>query len=201
MSKQRMDNKNAKAILGVQGKLKYKGKEANGFEVNLITPFPMTVWEAFIWAMKEKFGSNVFFLNNMKNEATSNDEHIFIVEIPDQNEDEDDEWNVSYVSLADVEAIQSWRNPERKWGKYGRQYDYRCPGCAELVKPYYFAAANAIDWSIPAERIGDRKRPLKPRTMERIELGLKKFGNEWMILHTDHLGPKNTQPLASKMSA
>lgn len=78
----------------------------------------------------------------------------------------------------DVEAVQAWKNPERRWGRYGarQQYIYACPFCAKEVRPYYYAAANAIDWSLPAERIGDRKRPLKERTIRRIEIGLEKFG-------------------------
>ena len=66
---------------------------------------------------------------------------------------------------ANVESVQSWK-PGRAWGKYRQQYVYRCPHCAEIVEPYYHAAFNCIDWSLPAVRIGDRKRPLKPRTPE-----------------------------------
>jgi len=93
-----------------------------------------------------------------------------------------------------VAAIQSWRDRRRQWGKYRSQYDYRCPTCANVVYPYFFAAANAIDWSLPSQRIGDRKRPLKERTLERIRMGLEKFSNQWIILHTDHGGAKNTHP-------
>lgn len=75
----------------------------------------------------------------------------------------------------DVASVQSWKNPRKPWGKYGAQYLYRCPECALEVTPYYFAAFNAIDWSLPAPRIGDRTRPLKEKTLKRIEIGLKKF--------------------------
>jgi DNA (cytosine-5)-methyltransferase 1 len=75
----------------------------------------------------------------------------------------------------DVPSVQSWKNPKKPWGKYGQQYLYRCPECAAEVTPYYFAAFNAIDWSLPAPRIGDRARPLKEKTLKRIEIGLKKF--------------------------
>lgn len=77
--------------------------------------------------------------------------------------------------VRDVESVQSWKNPAKPWGKYGQQYVYRCPECAGEVVPYYFAAFNAIDWSLPAPRISDRKRPLKEKTIKRIEIGLKKF--------------------------
>lgn len=79
-----------------------------------------------------------------------------------------------------VESIQSWKNPQRKYGKYNQQYVYRCPHCAKEVIPYYYAAANAIDWSLPAPRIGDRKKPLQPKTMDRITFGLSKFAHSFI---------------------
>jgi DNA (cytosine-5)-methyltransferase 1 len=86
----------------------------------------------------------------------------------------------------DVAGVQSWKKPGKPWGRYERQYVYRCPACASVVKPYYYAAANAIDWSLPAERIGDRRRPLKERTMERIRSGLAKFAGQAMLVATDY---------------
>jgi DNA (cytosine-5)-methyltransferase 1 len=78
----------------------------------------------------------------------------------------------------DVASVQSWKNPTRKYGKYRQQYVYRCPSCAMEVTPYYYAAANAIDWSRPAPRIGDRKKPLQEKTLERIAHGLAKFAQQ-----------------------
>lgn len=75
----------------------------------------------------------------------------------------------------DVASVQSWKNPQRRYGKYKQQYVYRCPRCAREVTPYYYAAANAIDWSLPAPRIGDRAKPLREKTMRRIADGLQKF--------------------------
>jgi DNA (cytosine-5)-methyltransferase 1 len=43
------------------------------------------------------------------------------------------------------------------------------------VTPYYYAAANAINWSMKTERIGERKKPLQPKTLRRIEIGLRKY--------------------------
>jgi len=73
-----------------------------------------------------------------------------------------------------VESRQTWKNG-RTAGKYKAQYIYTCPQCRKEVRPYYYAAANAIDWSIPVERIGDRKKPLKPNTLRRIQVGLDKY--------------------------
>jgi DNA (cytosine-5)-methyltransferase 1 len=77
----------------------------------------------------------------------------------------------------DVQAIQSWKNPHRRWGRYGKrnQYVYRCPVCAQVVEPYYTPAYTAIDWSLPSQRVRDRPRPLKAATLERICKGLKKY--------------------------
>jgi DNA (cytosine-5)-methyltransferase 1 len=82
----------------------------------------------------------------------------------------------------DVAAVQSWKNPMKPWGKYGQQYRYLCPDCAGQVSPYYFCAANAIDWSLPAPRIGDRSRPLKEKTLKRIQIGLDKFGRQAQLI-------------------
>lgn len=77
-----------------------------------------------------------------------------------------------------VESVQSWKNPMRRYGKYRQQYIYCCPHCAKEVIPYYYAAANAIDWSLPAPRIGDRKKPLREKTIQRIAYGLQKFAQQ-----------------------
>lgn len=89
--------------------------------------------------------------------------------------------------VQDVASVQSWKNQARRRGKYGirNQYVYRCPDCHAMVQPYYFCAATAIDWSIQGERIGDRARPLKPKTIERIKYGLAKFGRQPLAMRYD----------------
>lgn len=81
------------------------------------------------------------------------------------------------VTCGVVNAVQRFKPGGSVKAKYGTQYTYVCPSCAKEVKPFYYAAINAIDWTLPAERIGDRKTPLKARTLERIAYGLKKYGN------------------------
>lgn len=78
---------------------------------------------------------------------------------------------------ANVASVQSWKKPGTVGGRFDRQYLYCCPVCAQVVRPYYYCAANAIDWTIPNPRIGDRKQPLKEKTLQRIATGLKKFGD------------------------
>lgn len=80
------------------------------------------------------------------------------------------------------EAFQAWKNAGKKWGKYKQQYIYRCTVCNNEVTPYYYAAWNAIDWSIKSEKIGDRKTPLSPNTIKRIESGLRKYGQQPMSI-------------------
>lgn len=84
----------------------------------------------------------------------------------------------------DVAAVQAWK-PGRTIGKYRRQYAYHCPRCAGEVTPYYYAALNALDFSLAAERIGDRRRALRPRTMERIRFGLERYGRRPILVRTN----------------
>lgn len=80
----------------------------------------------------------------------------------------------------DVNAIQSWKRPDAKFGKYKQQYLYRCPVHGCVVEPYYYAAFNIIDWSDRGKRIGDRKKPLSENTLRRIKHGLEKYGKQWL---------------------
>jgi DNA (cytosine-5)-methyltransferase 1 len=94
----------------------------------------------------------------------------------------------------DILSIQAWKNPAIKFGKYNKQYVYRCPTCTAIVEPYYYSAFNIIDWSIPGKSVLDRKKPLSANTIRRIEYGLKKYGNEPLIITT-----KYTSGIASRV--
>lgn len=74
-----------------------------------------------------------------------------------------------------VEGVQSWRGV-RKIGRWRRQYDYRCGACNTVAVPPAPPVEPVIDWSIAGERIGDRARPLAPKTMARIEHGIAEHG-------------------------
>ncbi|MGB2569232.1 DNA cytosine methyltransferase [Micromonospora citrea] len=76
-----------------------------------------------------------------------------------------------------VRAVQAWKRPDRRHGRYRQQYVYRCPTprCHIEVQPGVLPAAAAIDWTLPGERIADRARPLAPKTVARIEAGLKRY--------------------------
>jgi len=83
----------------------------------------------------------------------------------------------------DIHAVQNWKNPERKFGKYRTQYLYVCPVDGAVVEPYYYAAFNAIDWNDIGTKIGDRKKPLSINTERRIKYGLKKYGNHPLVIN------------------
>lgn len=93
----------------------------------------------------------------------------------------------------DIKAIQRWKNPSKKFGKYRKQYVYVCPDCATEVTPYFYAAFNCIDWSNIGTRIGDRKRPLNENTMKRIQYGLEKYGKQ--SLYVSNYSPGFCKPL------
>lgn len=87
-----------------------------------------------------------------------------------------------------VEAVQTWKNGRRA-GKYKTQYIYRCAVCTAPVVPFYYAALNALDLSLPMGRIGDREKPLSEKTMARIQYGLDKYGVRPTILdQANHSG-------------
>ncbi|MEV0344086.1 DNA cytosine methyltransferase [Nocardia sp. NPDC050713] len=81
----------------------------------------------------------------------------------------------------EVSAVQGWKNPRRRWGRYRAQYLWRCPSVScrnAIVEPAWLPAATAIDWTLRGERIGDRRKPLADKTMQRIEAGLAKFAGD-----------------------
>lgn len=101
---------------------------------------------------------------------------------------------VSWCSSCEtiVHGVQSWKKASKgssreaifEWGRYGSQYLYRCPneGCNQPVAPAVTGATTAIDWTLPIQRIGDRKfkngsqRHLAPNTRKRIRIGLQNQG-------------------------
>lgn len=74
-----------------------------------------------------------------------------------------------------VEAIQSWKNPRKPFGSYRTQYWYRCPQCTTIARPFVLPAISAIDPSIPAPRICERKTPPVPNTMRRLAVGAARY--------------------------
>lgn len=97
----------------------------------------------------------------------------------------------------DVRAVQWWKNTaktrQRKFGKYGRngQYLYLCPNATcrnAIVEPYVRPASTVIDWTDLGDRIGDRDPAdlLAPKTVARIEQGLKLFAGQRSLITVNH---------------
>jgi DNA (cytosine-5)-methyltransferase 1 len=79
-----------------------------------------------------------------------------------------------------VRPVQAWKRADRQRGRYGQQYAWRCPATAcrgAEVFPRVLPAAVAIDWSLAGTRIGDRVRPLAPKTVARIDAGLRRYAH------------------------
>lgn len=79
------------------------------------------------------------------------------------------------------ESVQSFK-PGRTVGRYKQAYLYCCPRCGTQVEPGWLPAMDAIDWSIPGERVGDR---LKPKTRARIAAGIARY---WGPIHLEAQG-------------
>lgn len=75
-----------------------------------------------------------------------------------------------------VQCIQTFKDPNRIVGKYKSQYHYRCPHseCRNaILEPKVRPAADAIDWTLTGKRIGDRPKPLAPKTLARVVDGMR----------------------------
>ncbi len=82
-----------------------------------------------------------------------------------------------------VSARQSWKKRTAAWvtdtwGKYGGQYNYRCPECQAIVHPAAWMALTAVDWTnlgpTLESRIAAGKKPADS-TWERIRRAMEKY--------------------------
>jgi len=92
-----------------------------------------------------------------------------------------------------VESQQSWKNG-RTVGKYRQTYVYVHGECGTVVEPGWLPAAAALDLSNVGERIGDRKRPLTAKTIDRIAAGIARYWNP-LAVPVEGRDGKNAQPL------
>lgn len=77
-----------------------------------------------------------------------------------------------------IRALKIWKKADAaRWGRYDRQYYFRCPTstCRTRVEPVHRRALEIVDWDNIGQRIGDRARPLKPKTMKRIHTGITRY--------------------------
>jgi DNA (cytosine-5)-methyltransferase 1 len=72
------------------------------------------------------------------------------------------------------EGAQTWKRPGATHGTLNSSYFYACPSCGSPMALAVRPAADAIDWTMPAPRIGDRSKPLADNTVKRIKRGIVK---------------------------
>lgn len=153
---------------------------------NVVDARLWTLWDAWLKAMHDLgYDHRSIYLNSMFfHPCPQSRDRMYIVFWKRGNKAPDLEYRpTGHCSKCskDVETFQSFKKREKRYGKYGKQYVYRCSQCNDDIMPYYYAAFNAIDWSIPGTRIGDREKPLAEKTMNRIKYGLEKFGNTSLL--------------------
>lgn len=88
-------------------------------------------------------------------------------------------WCARCATVGD--SRQAWK-PGRTVGRYRAQYVYVCASCSAVVEPGWLPAAAAIDWTMPGTRIGDRVKPLAPKTIARIKAGMARY---WAPFHLE----------------
>jgi len=153
---------------------------------NVVDAAKWRMWDAWLSAMHALgYEHEVVYFNSMFAFPTPQSrDRLYTIFWKKGNRKPDLEFRpLAHCSNCDVnvDSIQTWKHG-KKWGRYKAQYLYRCPQCHQQITPYYYAAFNAIDWTIQAERIGDRKTPLKPKTLARINYGLEAYGRQVMVV-------------------
>lgn len=181
--------------------------ECHGYEMvileNVVDARSWVMWDAWLHAW-DNLGYNheIVYLNSMFAHPTPQSrDRMYFVAWKRGNHKPD----LSIRPLAhcpkcarDVEAVQCWKNPTKRSGKYKQQYVYLCSEHACEVQPYFYPAASAIDWSRPIQRISERKSPLKPKTMERVKDGLEKFVQRPFLI--DHIAEYRPRSIQQPMS-
>ena len=107
-----------------------------------------------------------------------------------------------------VRCVQSWKNPNYRWGRYKAQYVYRCPNTKcrnSIIEPGWLPAASAIDWKLRGQRIGDRTKPLVPKTMARIAAGLKRYHGKAVSIDAvrgaEIISPVHSEPFQTQTTS
>lgn len=77
-----------------------------------------------------------------------------------------------------VQAVRKSSGERIIWPEPTHQ---REPGLFSAMYRRWRPASEIIDWSIPGESIFDRKKPLCPNTLRRIEAGIRKYWGAWAV--------------------
>lgn len=151
------------------------------------------MWDAWLMAMDSLgYDHHVVYMNSMHAQAfglpaPQSRDRMYVVFWRKGNRRPDFERlrAPAYCATCDevVTAVQVFKKTPR-WGRYRTQYVWRCPSVScrnAIVEPAWLPASTVIDWSMPAQRIGDRDKPLAPKTLKRIEAGLKKYVEPYLM--------------------
>lgn len=166
-------------------------------------------WDAWLMAMHSLgYDHRALYLNSQFFGVPQSRDRLYVVFWRKGNPTPDLEFHprATCEQCGPVDSVQSWKDSRRQWGRYGRsgQYVYRCPKCAVEVAPGIVPAAAAIDWTLTAPRIGDRATPLKPKTVARIEAGLKRFAGRHLVVGNYTPGwtrPADVEPFGTVTTA
>lgn len=154
---------------------------------NVVDAARWVMWDAWIMAMDALgYEHHVVYMNSMHAQAyglpapQSRDRMYVVFWLKGNRRPDFDRLRPkAYCVQCDevVPAVQSFKKTPN-WGRYRTQYVWRCPSVEcrnSIVEPGWLPASSVIDWSIPAQRIGDRDKPLAVKTMKRIQAGLRKY--------------------------
>lgn len=148
-------------------------------------------WTAGMQALGYRF--RVVYLNSMHAQQLgpgapqSRDRMYVVFWLAGEKTPDLDKWTRPLAHCTECDttgrAVQAWKNPERTYGKYRSQYIWRCPTarCHAEVHPAVRPASDAINWSLPAQRLGDRSRPLADKTMKRIREGFTAYSSPVLV--------------------
>ncbi|MFB7500079.1 DNA cytosine methyltransferase [Streptomyces sp. NPDC056161] len=178
---------------------------------NVVDARDWILWPAWISAMHAmKYRSRLVCLNSMHAQALgdgapqSRDRAYVIFWLEGERDPDFDKFTrpTAHCGKCDkaVRAVQVWKNPDRRYGKYKSQYVWRCPTarCHAEVFPAVRPAADAIDWTLPAVRIGDRAKPLAEKTMKRVRDGFDTYGVP-LLVPVEGRDGKQARPAALPM--
>ncbi|WP_236241131.1 DNA cytosine methyltransferase [Streptomyces sp. CC228A] len=161
---------------------------------NVVDARQWVLWPAWIAAFQAmNYRLRVVYLNSMHAQALgpgapqSRDRMYVVLWLDGERAPDFERWTRPMAHCARCDrtgrAIQAWKNPDRRYGKYRAQYVWRCPTarCHAEVHPTVRPAADAIDWTLPAQRIADRTRPLAAKTMQRVRDGFNAYAQLLLV--------------------
>lgn len=175
---------------------------------NVVKVTDWELWSAWLYAMKALgYAAQVVSLNSMHAagerapRAPQSRDRVYVVFSRDGLPTPDvaprpQAWCGTCDAL--VGSVQWWKTG-RRIGKYRQQYLYRCPTCHQVVEPAAVPAEAVIDWTNPGQRIGDRARPLSPKTVARIVAGLRRYAAVAQLVPVEGRDGVSVSPVSQPM--